>query len=131
MIKRTLMGLSFLLAITAFNSSPASAFGWWCGPGYGASYAPRAYLYTPRARVFYRPRARFYRRAYYRPFVGRAFYRPGVRVYRRAYYRRPFVRRAFYRPAARAGFRRGVRAGVRSGPRSFRPDSRAFRGRLP
>jgi hypothetical protein len=136
MLKRTLAGLTLLFAITALNSAPASAFGWWCGPGYGygASYAPRTYAYTPRARVYYRPRARFYRSGYYRPFVGRAFYRPGFRVYRGAYYR-PFVgrafyrpgirtyRRAFYRPAARSLYRPAVRASFRAGPRA------AFRGR--
>lgn len=137
MIKRTLAGLTFLLAITALNSSPASAFGWWCGPGYGyapgAYYAPRTYFYTPRARVYYSPRARFYRRAYYRPFVGRAFYRPGVRVYRRAYYR-PFVRRAaFYRPGVRVYRRDVYRPGVRraafyrSGVRVDRPRAGTYR----
>ena len=32
MLKRTLAGLALVLAVTAFNSSPASAFGW-CGGG--------------------------------------------------------------------------------------------------
>lgn len=135
MLKRTLAGLAFLLAVTALNSSPASAFGWcgW-GWGYGAAYSPRAYSYAPR--TYYRPRARFYRPAFY----GRAYYRPGVRVYRRAYYGRPFVGRA-YRPAVARGF---YRSGVRvSGPRTrafYRQGvQRAFgtgdlarhRGRLP
>ena len=35
MLKRTLAGLAFVLAVTVFYSSPASAFGW-CGWGYGA-----------------------------------------------------------------------------------------------
>ena len=112
MLKRTLAGLTFVFAIAAFTSSPASAFGW-CGPGYGygASYAPRTYAYTPRARVYYRPRARFYRSGYYRPFVGRAFYRPGIRTYRRAFYRP--AARSLYRPAVRASFRPGARATFR------------------
>jgi hypothetical protein len=132
MLKRTLAGLAFLLAVTALNSSPASAFGW-CGWGWGYGASPRAYSYAPR--TYYRPRARFYRPAYY----GRAYYRPGVRVYRRAYYGRPFVGRA-YRPVARGFYRSGVRV---SGPRTrafYRPGvQRAFgtgdlarhRGRLP
>jgi hypothetical protein len=131
MLKRTFAGLALVLAATAFNSSPASAFGW-CGWGYGASYAPRAYSYAPR--TYYRPRARFYRPAFY----GRTFYRPGVRVYRRAYFGRPFVRRA-YRPAFTRGYRSLVRA---PGPRArafYRPAGRSFgardrarfRGRLP
>ena len=154
MLKRTLAGLAFVLAVSAFNSSPASAFGW-CGSGwgwgFGATSSPRAYSYAPR--TYYRPRARFYRPAYY----GRAFYRPGVRVYRRAYFGRPFVGRvhrpayygrAFYRPGVRVYGRdrgrhfvgrayrpavaRGYRAGVRvSGPRartfSYRPGARSLR----
>ena len=150
MLKRTLAGLAFVLAVSAFNSSPASAFGWcgsWWGWGFGATSSPRAYSYAPR--TYYRPRARFYRpafygRAFYRPgvrvyrraYYGRAFYRPGVRVYRRAYYGRPFVGRA-YRPAVARGYRAGVRV---SGPRartfSYRPGARSlrtgkYRGRLP
>jgi hypothetical protein len=134
MLKRTLAGLAFMLAVTALNSSPASAFGWcgW-GWGYGASDSPRAYSYAPR--TYYRPRARFYGPAYH----GRTYYRPGIRVYRRAYYGRPFVGRA-YRPAVARGF---YRSGVRvSGPRArafYRPavrsfgtgDRARFRGRLP
>src|SRR5262245_59080803 len=122
MLKRTLAGLGFLLAITAVDSSPASAFGWW-GYGYGgycapsASYAPRTY-FRPRARfygpAFYRPGFRVFRRAYYRPFVaGRAFYRPGFRAYGRGFYR-PVVAGGFYRtgvrvhgPRARAFYRPG------------------------
>jgi hypothetical protein len=149
MLKRTLAGLAFVLAVTAFNSSPASAFGWcgW-GWGYGAAYAP-TYSYLPR--TYYRPRVRFYRpgyygRAYYRPgvriyrraYFARPFYRPGVRVYRRAYFARPFVRRA-YRPAVARGFyRSGVRVSAprarayRPAVRSFGARDRArFRGRLP
>lgn len=159
MLKRTLTALAFVLAVSSFNSSPASAFGW-CGWGYRAYSSPLAYSYAPRtyyrprawfyrpayryrpvvAGAFYRPGIRVYRRAAYRPFVGRAFYRPGVRVYRRAAYR-PFVGRADYRPrATRAFYRSDIRV---SGPRarafdrpgvraSFRPAGRAYRpGRLP
>jgi hypothetical protein len=134
MLKRTLVGLAFVLAVTAFNSSPASAFGW-CGWGWGdgASYSPRAYSYAPR--TYYRPRARFYRPAYY----GRAYYRPGVRVYRRAYFGRPFVGRAYRPVVARGFYRSGVRvSGPRTGAfyrsevRRFGTGDRArFRGRLP
>jgi hypothetical protein len=129
MLKRTLAGLAFVLAVTAFNSSPASAFGW-CGWGYGASYSPRAYSYAPR--TYYRPRARFYRPAYH----GRAYYRPGIRTYRRAHYR-PFVGRA-YRPAVARSFYRArvseprTRSYYRSEVRRFGTGDRArFRGRLP
>jgi hypothetical protein len=132
MLKRTLAGLALVLAATAFNSAPASAFGW-CGWGYGAAYSPRAYSYAPRS--YYRPRARFYRPGYY----GRAYYyRPSVRTYRRAYYR-PFVGRA-YRPAvARSFYRSNVRvagprtrAFYRSEVRRFGTGDRArFRGRTP
>jgi hypothetical protein len=133
MIKRTLAGLAFLVAITALNSSPASAFGWWCGPGYGyapgAYYAPRARLYAPRARVYYAPRARFYRRAYYRPFVRRAaFYRPGVRVYRRDIYRPGVRRAAFYRSGVRVD---RPRAGTYRSGRWGRDVPLRYRGRLP
>jgi hypothetical protein len=140
MLKRTLAGLAFVLAVSAVGSSPASAFGW-CGFGFRAYSAPTAY-YAPRARYYYRPSARLYRpafgvyrRAYYRPFVGRALYRPGFRAgIRRSYYRpyRPaVVARAAFRPGIRSygprarAFRPGVRA-------SFSPRGRAFyRGRLP
>jgi hypothetical protein len=139
MLKRTLAGVAFVLAITAFNSSPASAFGW-CGWGWGdgASYSPRAYSYAPR--TYYRPRARFYRPAYYgRAYYGRAFYRPGVRVYRRAYFGRPFVGRAYRPVVARGFYRSGVRVSAprsgafyRSEVRRFGTGDRArFRGRLP
>jgi hypothetical protein len=118
MLKRTLAGLALVLAATAFNSAPASAFGW-CGWGYGAAYSPWAYSYAPRS--YYRPRARLYRPAY----RARAYsYRPGFRTYRRAYYR-PFVGRA-YRPAvARSFYRSNVRV---VGPRT-RAYYRPFVGR--
>ena len=134
MIKRTLAALAFLFAITALNSSPASAFGWWCGPGYGAYapgayYAPRAHFFTPRARVYYAPRSRYYRRAYYRPFVRRAaFYRPGVRVYRRDVYRPGVRRAAFYRSGVRVD---RPRAGTFRSGRWGRDIPLRYRGRLP
>jgi hypothetical protein len=144
MLKRTFAGLAFVLAATAFNAAPASAFGW-CDWGF-RSYSPRAYSYTPRA--YYRPRARLYRpafygRAYYRPriglyrpaFYGRTYYRPRARFYRPALYGRAFYRpgvrvhgRAF-RPAVARGFRRSE-ARV-SGPRArafYRPAARGDRG---
>jgi hypothetical protein len=136
MLKAILAGAGFALALTAFNSTPASAFGW-CWPGYGAHYAPSA-LYRPRVG----PRVRFYRRAYYRPFRARAYYRPGFRAYRRAFYRPGFARgyyrsglrvrgpraRAFYRPGVRASLRPGARATFRPGARgSFRPGARMGR----
>ena len=156
MLKRTLAGLALVLAASAFNSAPASAFGW-CSWGYGATYAPRAYSYAPRTyyrprvrlyrpafygRTFYRPRARFYRPAFY----GRTFYRPGVRLYRPAFYGRTYRRAAFrpvvtraYRPAvARSFYRSNVRVSqpraraIRSEVRGFGTGDRArFRGRLP
>jgi hypothetical protein len=154
MLKRTLVGLAFILGATTLNTSPASAFGW-CGWGGGARYSPMAYSYAPRTRAYYRP-ARFYRpalyrrafyrpgfrayrgayyrpfvrRAYYRPFVGRAYYRPGVRVYRRAQFR-PAVTRSFYRPGVRATGPR-TRAFYGSTARGFRPAAGGrYRGRLP
>jgi hypothetical protein len=142
MMKRTLAGLTLVLAATAFNSSPASAFGW-CGWG-ARTYSPMAYFYAPR--TYYRPRVRLYRpvyhgrayyrprvyrRAYYRPFVGRAYYRPGVGVYRRSLYR-PATVRTFYRPGVRVGATR-TRAFYRPAvTTSFGPGVRArYRGRLP
>src|SRR5262245_57126671 len=107
MLTRTLAGLAFVLAVSAFNTSPASAFGW-CGWGYGASYSPRAYSYAPR--TYYRPRARFYRPAYYgRRFVGRAY--------------RPTVARGVYRSGI--GSRSGIQRAFGTG------DLAARRGRLP
>ncbi len=139
MLKRTLAGLALVLAASAFNSAPASAFGW-CSWGYGATSSPRAYSYAPR--TYYRPRARFYRPAFY----GRTFYRPGVRLYRPAFYGRTYRRAAFrpvvgraYRPAvARSFYRSNVRVSqpraraIRSEVRGFGTGDRArFRGRLP
>jgi hypothetical protein len=121
MLKRTLVGLAFMIGATALNTSPASAFGW-CLWGDGARSSPMTYSYAPRARTYYRP-TRLYRPAHY----GRAYYHPGFRVYRGAYYR-PLVHRAYYRPGVRGLTRTYYRT---AGARRFYGARARYRGRLP